>query len=511
MIELRENEQKILLSLKRLGGKGNIEKIAEIIDLTHGAVMRTSLALKEKDLITIHEKRHTLAKLSPEGRIHSRQGLPERRLISVLIEMSGKAPVEKVIKKANMNMVFFKIGLGWLHQKGWAQIKGNSLTISPEMNIEGPFPGTDEEILSLLDTEDFIVIEKLSRTQQDAVSILKKRKLIDIDKEILRELKLTEDGRKLIKNGITLVERVSQLTPELIVTGKWRHVNLQRYNIKAPVARTWPGKKHPYLKFLDDLKEKLITFGFKEMTGPIVELMFFNCDSLYMPQDHPAREIHDIYFVKKPIYGNLKQYKTFLSNVKKTHKKGWKTSFKGWDYPFLVRKAKRLILRSQGTALSARTLMSEKLEIPGKYFSISRCYRPDVIDKTHLTEFNQVEGIIVGEALTLRDLFGVLEKFAMDIAGADKMRFRPGYFPFTEPSVELVAYKEGYGWVEFGGAGIFRPEVTLPLNVTVPVLAWGLGVDRLFMIKSGIDDIRYLFTQDLDWLRKKEIIKYANY
>jgi phenylalanyl-tRNA synthetase alpha chain len=151
-------------------------------------------------------------------------------------------------------------------------------------------------------------------------------------------------------------------------------------------------------------------------------------------------------------------------------------------------------------------LVSEELEIPGKYFAIARCYRPDIIDRTHLTEFNQVEGIVLGENLTLLDLLGILEKFAVDIAGADAVKFRPGYFPFTEPSVELHAYKRGYGWLEFGGSGIFRPEVTLPLGIEVPVLAWGLGVDRLFMMKAGIDDIRYLFTQDLGWLRRKEMM-----
>ncbi len=502
MTELRENEQKTLLALERLGGKGNVGQIAEASGLAHAAVMRASLTLTEKKLTEIHEKRQTLAKLSPEGRLHAKKGLPERRLISTLLQMGGEAPVDKVVEKAGLEREFLAIGLGWLHRKGWVHMKRNLLR-----GLQEPPKGTDEGLLALLNEKGPSIVEVLSKEQQDAVSVLKGRKLVELDEKTLRELELTEEGWKLIRRGIALVEEVSQLTPELIVTGKWRKVKLRRYNIRAPVARTWPGKKHPYLKFLDDLKKKLITLGFKEMTGPIVELMFFNCDSLYMPQDHPAREIHDLYFVKKPAaYGNLNQYKPFLSNVKKTHENGWRTGSRGWGYNFSARETKRLMLRSQGTALSARTLMSEKLEIPGKYFSVSRCYRPDVIDKTHLTEFNQVEGIIVGEALSLRDLFGVLEKFAMEIAGADKMRFRPGYFPFTEPSVELMAYKEGYGWVEFGGAGIFRPEVTLPLGVTVPVLAWGLGVDRLFMMKAGIGDIRYLFTEDLDWLRNKELV-----
>jgi phenylalanyl-tRNA synthetase alpha chain len=372
--------------------------------------------------------------------------------------------------------------------------------------LKEPLLGTDEKLISLLKKKDRRKFEDLSIAKQEAVYNLKKRKLVNILEKTLKKLELTEDGLKLIKHRIQVVNEISQITPELISSGKWRKVKLRRYNIKAPVARNWPGKRHPYLKFLDDLKEKLISFGFREMNGPIVEMTFLNCDSLYMPQHHPAREIHDIYFIKKPVYGNLHQYRNFLRNVKKTHEKGWNTGSSGWRYKFSIREAKRLMLRSQGTAISVRTLMSDKLEIPGKYFSISRCYRPDVIDKTHLTEFNQVEGIIVGEDLTLRDLFGVLEKFAIEIADADKIRFRPGYFPFTEPSVELIAYKKGHGWVEFGGAGIFRPEVTLPLGITADVLAWGLGVDRLFMMKAEIDDIRNLFTHDLNWLRNLELI-----
>jgi phenylalanyl-tRNA synthetase alpha chain len=165
----------------------------------------------------------------------------------------------------------------------------------------------------------------------------------------------------------------------------------------------------------------------------------------------------------------------------------------------------KLILRSQGTAESVRTLVSKQLQIPGKYFSVARCFRPDQVDRTHLTEFNQVEGIVVGAGLSLRDLLGVLQRFAIDIAGAEEVRFRPDYFPFTEPSIELQAYKKGYGWLEFGGSGIFRPEVTRPLGIKVPVLAWGIGADRLYMMREGIEDIRLLFAQDLDWLRKQRV------
>jgi phenylalanyl-tRNA synthetase alpha chain len=502
--ELRENEQKTLLALKKLGGKGRIEQIVESSGVAHAAVMRASLNLAEKKLAKSHEQKQTVIRLSDEGKDHAKKGLPERRLLNSLIKLGGEASIENIVKDSALEKKFLTIGLGWLHQKGWASMEKKKPILKAKFDQTPPLEA-DERLLSLLYEKGWAVAEELSEEMQKAIPVLKRRQLVEIEEKNLRMLQLTEDGWKLVKAGIKIVEEVSQLTPELIATGKWRQVKLRKYNIKAPVASIWPGKKHPYLRFLDDLKRKLVTLGFKEMTGPIVELMFFNCDSLYMPQDHPAREIHDVYFVKKPAYGSLDAYRSFLDNVKKTHENGWKTGSKGWDYEFSVNETKRMMLRSQGTALSARTLMGKSLEIPGKYFSISRCYRPDVIDKTHLTEFNQVEGIVAAEDLNLCDLFGLLKMFALEIAEADKMKFRPGYFPFTEPSVELIAYKKGFGWAEFGGAGIFRPEVTLPLGVKVPVLAWGLGVDRLFMMKAGIDDIRYLFTQDLEWIRQKGV------
>jgi phenylalanyl-tRNA synthetase alpha chain len=192
--------------------------------------------------------------------------------------------------------------------------------------------------------------------------------------------------------------------------------------------------------------------------------------------------------------------------VKKTHENGWNAGSKGWGSVYSLKEAKRLVLRGHGTCLSARTLLSKNLQIPGRYFSIARCYRPDVPDKTHLIEFNQIEGIIIDKDLTLRDLLGVLSEFATEIAGADKIKLSPDYFPFTEPSVELSAYKEGYGWIEFGGSGIFRPEVTLPLGIKEPVIAWGLGIDRLYMMRAGVNDIQYIFPTDLDWIRRKAVI-----
>ena len=503
MVKLRENEYKMLLTIEKLGGKASLEQIVNRSGLPNATIMRAALALQEKKLVKIREDKRVIIRLNVEGELHAKRGLPERRLVTALKKLGTKASLEEIVRKAGLRKQFTPIALGWIQRKKWATLnkKTNTLQI-----LEKPKEGNDEKLLKLLSEKGQATIEELSSELQPAVQVLKRRKLLKTEEKTRRIIEMTEAGWTVIRRGIKVTAEVTQLTPELIITGKWRKAKLQKYNIRAAVAKTWPGKKHPYLQFLDEVKAKLVTLGFKEMNGPTVETSFFNFDALYTPQDHPAREIFGIYFVKHPKYGRLDAYKHVVERVKRTHEDGWRTGSTGWRYSYSVKNAKRLILRGHGTCLSVRTLLSKDLEIPGKYFSITRCYRPEVVDKTHLTEFNQVEGIVVDENLTLRELLGVLEKFAIEIAGADKVKFRPDYFPFTEPSVELSAYKKDYGWIEFGGSGIFRPEVTMPLGIEVPVIAWGLGVDRLFMMKTGIDDIRYIFTHDLDWIRKKEVV-----
>ena len=447
-------------------------------------------------------------KLTAEGELHAKNGLPERSLIKTVAELGGSEDLQKAAKQAKIEHQFIQIALGWALRKKWATFtpKNNTIHLTETLLHQTIIPeGCDEALLKHLNNKKQATLDDLSTELKEATEQLKKRKLLTVEPKTKRILQVTPEGQKAQAESKTAPKEITQLTPELIITGKWHTTKLQKYNIQAPVAKTWLGKKHPYLSFLDEVRLKLVNLGFKEMTGTSVETSFFNFDALYTPQDHPAREASDIYYIKDPQYGDISNHATTVQHVKETHENGWKTGSTGWQYKYSLLTAQRLLLRGHGTCLSARILENKNLEIPSKYFSIARVYRPEVVDKTHLSEFTQVEGIIVDENLTLKDLLGVLGKFAMEIAGADKVRFKPDYFPFTEPSVELSAYKEGYGWVEFGGSGIFRPEVTLPLGVKVPVIAWGLGVDRLFMMHAGIDDIRMIFSQDLDWLRKKQV------
>jgi phenylalanyl-tRNA synthetase alpha chain len=509
MVELRAHEQQILSAIEKLGGKASAEQLIAACGFPDATVMRSTLTLQEKNLLTIHADTQNIIKLTNEGKTYAKQGLPERKLILTVTTMGGTADLQKAAQKAGLQQQFVQIALGWAIRKKWAvySSENNSLNISETLLHKAVIPeGCDETLLKYLSDKKQASLDDLSEDLKEAAEQLKKRKLVTIETKTTRILTLTPQGRKAAAEPTTAPREVTQLTPEFIITGKWRQIKLQKYNIQAPVAKTRPGKKHPYLQFLDEVRAKLVQLGFKEMTGTQVETSFFNFDALYVPQDHPAREPSDIYYIKDPQSGNISQHGKALEHVKETHENGDKTGSTGWGYKYSLEAAQRLILRGHGTCLSARTLEGGNFQVPSKHFSIARVYRPEITDKTHLSEFNQVEGIIIDQNLTLKDLLGVLGKFATEIAGADKVRFKPDYFPFTEPSVELSAYKEGYGWVEFGGSGIFRPEVTLPLGVKEPVIAWGLGVDRLFMMRAGIDDIRMIFSQDLEWLRSKEVM-----
>ena len=230
----------------------------------------------------------------------------------------------------------------------------------------------------------------------------------------------------------------------------------------------------------------------------MVETEFWNSDALFMPQFHSARDIHDVYHIDEPRKAKFIE-EPHLSNVAAAHENGGDTGSRGWSYNFDREFTKRLILRSQGTVLSARQL--PKARIPGKYFGIVRCFRYDKVDATHLSDFYQTEGIVLGDEVNLRTLLGFLEMFAVEVAGAKEVKYVPGYFPFTEPSVEVHIKHPVLGWFELGGSGIFRPEVTKSLGIDVPVLAWGIGIDRMALMALGLNDLRELFSPDLEAVR----------
>ena len=300
--------------------------------------------------------------------------------------------------------------------------------------------------------------------------------------------------------GITGNE-IGEITPAMLASGEWKKGNFRGYNIGVPPARIIPGRTNPYVQFLESVKDKLCSLGFEEFDGPLVETEFWNGDALFMPQFHAARDIHDVYRIKNPTHAKSIE-EPYLSNVKAVHENGGNSGSRGWNYQFDNEFTRRLILRSQGTVLSAHQL--HKAKIPGKYFGIARCFRYDKVDATHLSDFYQTEGIVLGNDVNLRTLLGFLEMFAKEIAGATEVKYVPGYFPFTEPSIEVHIKHPKLGWFELGGSGIFRPEVTKAMGVDVPVLAWGIGIDRMALMALGLNDLRELFSEDIEQVRLRK-------
>ncbi len=498
---LQDAEIVVLKALKRNVTSSTDDLVAKT-QLNKDAINRAALWLQNKQLISVNEQSHFLVILDNLGKKYAVQGLPERKFLHALDKKT--LATEDIAKAASLDKQETLFSLGFWKKKGIIEFSDGKVSITRENTGYLGKKTLEEEFIHKLNTEGEIPFEKLANEDKGAFEELKKRGLVLKLEKKLREFSATELGLQ-VADSITSESRIGQLTPELVRTGAWKGSSFRRFDITAPVPKLWPGKKQAYKRFLDEVKEELVAMGFEEMTGPLVEMSFWNNDALYMPQDHPAKGIHDIYYVKEPKYGKIVNA-NLLKAVKAAHENGGKSGSIGWQYEFNEQEAARLMLRSQGTALSARMMANPEIKNPGAYFAIAKTYRPDVLDATHLIEFNQCEGIVLGENLNFRNLISLLSEFAKKITGSSKIRLRPHYFPYTEPSLEAdIWHPTLKRWVEAFGAGMFRPEVTIPLGVKVPVLAWGIGIDRLFMIKENISDIRQLFSQDIRWLREAKI------
>ena len=497
MVELRENEQKTLLTLQKLNGRAKVPQIIETGGLAHAAVMRAALTLEEKKLVTVHEETQQVVELNEEGKQHAQRGLPERRLINALIELNGEALVGKVVEKAQLDKKFVTIALGWLHRKGWATLKEKNSLRTEKKTVP---QGADEKLLSLLKERGSLTAEMLDKEMQNAVSILKGRKLLEVTEKAMRELELTEAGWQTVRKGLKIATEVNQLTPELIVSGKWRETKLRRFDVTAPGPEFYPAKVHPLQQVIQRAREIFLEMGFTEIRGPLVETAFWNFDALFQPQDHPAREMMDTFYLENPKAGGLPK-KSVVEAVAKTHESGWKTGSKGWGYKWSPEEAKRLVLRTHTTAETIRYLSKHK-KPPIKVFSVDRVYRNEQVTYKNTAEFHQIEGIVVGKGVTLRDLMGTLKTFYARF-GLKKVKFWPCYFPYTEPSAEATTYVPKLKrWIELCGMGMFRPEVLAPMGMKYPVLAWGGGLERLAMLELGVDDIRLLYGNRLSWIRR---------
>ncbi len=486
------------------------EKLQKELDYKEGHANQAFSWLSGKELIKeIKRTPHTFYEITDAGKTLAKTGLVEERVVNYLKDNGAHALPEIAAALAIENK---DIGsaFGQLSKEGILQMNAEKKAEYTGKELPARIKVASSLIKKAVEKENGqLVKEELSAEEQEVIlTLAKKRGAADSPFKIIERetvfYKLAEGFEKvkdeLKKAGITGNE-IGELTPKMLATGEWKNGTFRGYNIAIPPARIIPGRTNPYVQFLESVKDKLCSLGFQEFDGPLVETEFWNGDALFMPQFHAARDIHDVYRLKNPTHAKYIE-EPYLSNIKAVHENGGNTGSRGWNYKFDNEFTRRLILRSQGTVLSAHQL--HKAEIPGKYFGIARCFRYDKVDATHLSDFYQTEGIIVGKDANLRNLLGMLKMFATEIAGATEVKYVPGYFPFTEPSIEVHIKHPVLGWFELGGSGIFRPEVTKAMGIDVPVLAWGIGIDRMALMALGLNDLRQLFCEDIEQVRLRK-------
>lgn len=468
-------ELKILKSLE-VGKEYRLDEAEKVVGISKDAILKGIYLLKEKGFADVREVVIKRYELTEEGEAYLKEGFPEERVYKVLKEKGEVTfdELESIFDKKTLG-----IALGWLKKKSAIEIKDNKIRLVKEPDFK------EREYLKM--------IKEGKEVPEKVLKEFKRRKLIveGEEKEIYVSI--------VKKPEIELKEVITDLTPEIIISKSWRGKDFAKYDVKVPSKEIYGGKIHPYERIIRECRKIFLEMGFTEIKGHYVQPSFWNFDALFQPQDHPARDMQDTFYLDR--YIEIPE--DLAEKVKLTHENGWITGSTGWRGKWDINKAKQLVLRTHTTAITIKYL-AENPEPPQKAFCIDRVYRREAIDPTHLPEFDQLEGVVLDKDVGFRHLLGLLKEFFSKM-GFENVRFRPGYFPYTEPSVEPEVYVEGLGWVELGGAGVFRKEVTEPLGIKGRVLAWGLGIGRLAMLKLGLKDLRRLYLPDMGWLRETSI------
>jgi len=499
--ELSNLEKRVLLTLDALGGSATPAAIVSEGKFDQEVeVMNASSWLQSKQLVTVKEHIDVVFSLGPEGHRYQKEGLPEKRVACFLKEQQGSGTISMFT--AVLDKKEIPIAIGWLKQKGWATISKKDgetvLTLTDEGYNAVEKETDDEAVLTLLSKNPESPLDK-----KKYKSLLSRKDIIKERELVTGTIALTDEGRLVVQEGhLEITEYISQITTKSIKEELWKTQEIRPYDINAFAPNIYGGKPHPMRLLINKIKHIFLELGFQEIEGNFVESCFWNMDVLFIPQDHPAREMQDTFYCKHPKTLPLPDSK-FVDIIAGIHENGGSTGSTGWGYEFSKKEGEKSLLRTHTTVNTIRYLY-EHPNPPSKIFSIGQVFRKENIDATHLPLFYQIEGIIHEKNASFTQLIGILAEFYKRM-GFEKIRFRPGYFPYTEPSMEVEVFWNN-SWMELGGSGIFRPEVTEPLGITEPVLAWGLGVERLAMLKYELTDIRSLYQSDLLWLQKQPLL-----
>ena len=453
-------EKQIIKSLKEKSNQ-TPENLTESTKLSIDQIRRGMEWLKLKGLAEIKETEKISVKLGPSGIDAIKSGLPERKIVNELKD--NPKSFEEI---RNLLKTEFNAGIANAKKNNWIQIESkegkNTISMKGDASVSA-----EEKIIEF----------------------------IGINEKLKNEIEDLDALSSLIKRPDFITEKITK-SKTISLTEKAKGIDLESsseaIDVEAKVPSTHAARIHPLKETINEIREIFVSLGFSEVLGNLSQSSFWNFDALFTPQDHPAREMQDTFYIKDMKAGKFASSQQ-IRNVSRSHKLGWR-------YDWNISEAQKMALRTHTTCVTIKHLADNKLD-EARIFSLGRVFRNEKVSYKHLAEFNQVEGIVIGNSVTLRDLMGLQEEFYRRI-GLTKIKFWPTFFPYTEPSLQSMVYNERLGkWIELFGMGIFRPEVTKPLGISKPVLAWGGGIERIAMLKYGVDDVREFYNNNLNWLR----------
>ncbi len=487
-------EKKILTVLRLVESDWVTESdIVKSSELTVDQVRRGVEWLRYKDLVQIIEDTDFKIYLHPDMSDKEHLVLPERKLVNIVNK--GVNKLSEIISSeeftGNDKEVFGAIR--FCKKNNWISIIDDKVTLLPDSHKSS----CEENFMARLRNKRAAFESLLDEEDKKAYESLKKRyNILVTEKLVNKKYRITQSSVPLVDSLLLTGDKVVRnMTQDALVSGKWRDLIFEQIDVEAPLPLLNYGKKNPLVDFIDEVKEILIGMGFSEIEGNLSQSCFWNFDALFIPQDHPAREMQDTFYLtsQKDLYSPLPKNTPLLHHISKIHRENW-------QYDWNIEDSKPYVLRTHTTPVTLQYLYEGKPE-SDKVFLIGRVFRNEKVTFKHLVEFHQVEGIYVNEDANLRQLIGIQSEFYSKL-GIKKIKFWPTFFPYTEPSLQSMVYNEKFDkWIELFGMGIFRPEVTKPLGIKNPVLAWGGGFERLAMLRFNLNDIRELYSNNLTWLK----------
>ena len=457
-----------ILSVLQKEKECSLARLSERCSLDSGSLLWALENLKEKGFVEVEKKEEQRYTVTDEGKEYAKGKMPEEELFAELQKSNG-------VKIASLSEKKAQIGLTWLKRAGLIEITDGVARLSQKSPSH--FQSGDGDLLRKIANGDADY-----GADPEALGNLLKRGLIRQHTESrITRVSITEQG---MNAPLVSDDSIGQLTRSIISSGAWEGRNFKPYEISAPVEPARAARRHPLRETISEIKNAYLSMGFSEVSGPMVEPAFWVFDSLFVPQDHPARDVQDTFYLSNPEHLDYEQ--EYEKTVRRAHKGSWKSK---WD----KRIAESAMLRTHTTSVSSRYIYRiireirknpESYNLPIKLFSIGRIFRNENIDYKHLADFYMHDGIIIGKRLTLSNLFDTLIKIYASMG--IKITFKPSYFPFVEPGAEFYALLAKNGeMVELGGSGIIRKEITGLKRSSISVLAWGAGVERILLIKNS--------------------------